>query len=85
MICCAEIEFDSGGVRCYRLIRKFISIPIKPNLLQKGAECNGSFELEDSRAAEGYVFGMRGFFIYGQVNVYTLPGMMYGELGWKRR
>jgi hypothetical protein len=53
MICCAEIEFDSDGARCYRLIKQFIAIRIKPNPLQKGAERYGSFEWEDSRAAEG--------------------------------
>jgi len=67
MIYCAEIEFDSGGPRCYRLIKQFISIPIKPNPLQKGTERNGSFEWEDSRAAERYVLGVHGFFIYEQM------------------
>jgi hypothetical protein len=62
MICCTEIEFDTGGARCYRLIKQFISIPIKPNPLEKGTERYGSFEWEDSRAAEGYVFGVRGLF-----------------------
>jgi hypothetical protein len=37
-------------------------IPIKPNPLQKGAESNGSFEWEDSRAAEGYVLRFVRFF-----------------------
>jgi hypothetical protein len=85
MICCAKIEFDMAGAWCYRLIKQFISIPIKPNPLQKGAECNGSFEGEDSRAAEGYVFGVHGFFIYGQMKLCSLPGMMSGKLGRKRR
>lgn len=85
MICCAEIEFDRGGARCYRVIRQFISIPIKPTPMQKGAERYGSFKLEDSRAAEGYVFGVRGFFIYGQRELCTLPGTMCCKLGRKRR
>ena len=59
--------------------------PDKAKPLQKVAECNGCFEWEDSRAAEGYVFGVHGFFIYEPVKLYTLPGMMCGKLGWKRR
>ena len=59
--------------------------PDKAKPLQKVAECNGCFEWEDSRAAEGYVFGVHGFFIYGQMKVCTLPGKMYGEMGRKRR
>jgi len=85
MICCAEIEFDSGGAWCYRLIKQFIAIPTKLNPVRKGAERNGSFEWEDSRAAEGCVFGVHGFFIYGQMKLCKLPGMMSGKLGRKRR
>ena len=31
MFCCAEIEFDRSDAWCYRLIKQFISIPIKSN------------------------------------------------------